>query len=280
MSLYQPEQSLPFDQRRSRFRHRFTPNRPKYNDLLKRYYWELDRKKRDWEKNYELSTAVGWHKWAFENRGKLMLKEKKAHQATKVAMREEIRKTISACEKKIKKIKREMEHQQVAVDAAKLSRTRYLNRVKQDRRHKKAAMERAHAAEKELSDIKSANMFLAKKMTWDDTEDMKVELLLRCMLTVTPLLEKSIVTYAEMFYLAVGYQKEYFTKADITQRFGNEKTTFWRRDINKLMAADYVKKVDRKDVFYLTPAGTKRLRDIMKHVYTQTYQTYFKIPNQ
>lgn len=121
----------------------------------------------------------------------------------------------------------------------------------------------------EYSELESAVAHIVKDESWDSasSKQLHLEIIIRTIVSYRKLVDGGIVVFSEFAFLLTGSQFEYFSVADIVKRFG--KYTRWKRDLRLCIEAGYIKRIERKQLFYITLDGRSRFDAILGHIYRE-----------
>lgn len=154
-------------------------------------------------------------------------------------------------------------------------------------RHKSAIMDnrkissRNKKITKQLAQNKQFEGFVTKEFTWrikgnTNSDQYRAELMLRAIFGFKELEEKGEITYHEICYLAMASQIDAFSRKHVYSRFGTSLSKFFNREMASMMEKGWMKRFDRKDLYYITDEGRKQFRKVISLVYSKKYGHYWK----
>jgi hypothetical protein len=124
-------------------------------------------------------------------------------------------------------------------------------------------------AKERIKWLESSVSHLVKDESWNKgtSKLVHIEIIIRAIIGYKKLESDGIVAFNELAFLVTGSQFEYFSRKDVELRSGY--MFYFYRDLNACMEAGYIKKIERKKLYYLTLDGKKRLDAILSHIYKQ-----------
>lgn len=169
---------------------------------------------------------------------------------------ERVRKEVGKREEIIEQLKKKLSQKRNLTNIA-----RYKSKV---RLHKKNEMQ------KEYEDIKDQYKYISKDLAWDTntSRQQHVEIIVRTIITYNKLISTNIINFNEFAFLLIGSQKQFFDRQDLKDRYGSM-GYYIKEDIVSCVKAGYLQKVEKKNLWYITVYGKKRLNDILKFIYEE-----------
>jgi len=234
------------------------------DDLIKRssIYRHLCRKIFHKSKQNGLNV---YHKNIYRNMYKGLMKEFKLYErdTNRIFKKQEIR--TKNLEKKIQTL------QKINLNAHSKIRSIQANARKQ----KKVVI----ASNSKNALVKRVEGFFSQEFSWRHSTiyfHKKVELMIRAIVGYKELENENKVSYYEFLYLAIGHQLDAFSKDQIMQRFGADMGKSFTREVNKLIKQGYIRRFDRKALFYVTDEGKARFTELTKSVFLRKFESYWE----
>lgn len=151
---------------------------------------------------------------------------------------------------------------------------RFIGALKAD--HKKVmANQKKYLLEYER--MKKYKDFFTKKLYWKygKSEAVRVEIFLRTIFEYKQLEAKKELNHHQMMYLAVGHQMEAFNREHIINRFGEECCIRFVSLMNDLIDKGYIRRFERRNLYYVTEDGKNFFSSIFKEMYTNNFPSYW-----
>lgn len=129
-----------------------------------------------------------------------------------------------------------------------------------------------------VNKLSNTEKFFTKRLRWKETwEDAtRAEMMLRTIFVYENERKDNNLLYNEIMYLSIGTQLDAFCRKDIETRFGVKMGRLFQRDVNLLVKVGYIRKFERKQLYYLTTEGKQRFEVIMRKIYTEQFGSYWK----
>lgn len=173
--------------------------------------------------------------------------------------------------REVDKLKREILRYKATIKRL-TERDKYKNRIH------RADLIRNRALEAKLSKVRSVEVFLTRKLEWGngDYTYKRAELMLRSLFAFRDAEAKGEITFTETVYLAVGTQLDAFSKEHIQERFGPEVVKWFGRDTKRLIEKGYIRRFERKALFYITLEGREKIMSVMRAAYSKSFNPYWE----
>lgn len=165
------------------------------------------------------------------------------------------------------------------VEVVKDSKRRLVHNNKVIKYRSKQNTKRTQAIRQDVAEFKQTVVaevaYLTKDRDWDKdvSRELVVEVILRTIIAYNRLISGGVINFNELAYLLIGYQKDAFRLTDVAERFGKLGGRN-RQDFATLVEAGMIRKVYRKQAYWLTETGRDRLNDILKYIYESKAGTY------
>lgn len=179
--------------------------------------------------------------------------------------------TIGKLQKKVAKLEEQLEK------LKSVHKVTQENLYKQTRYYKRAIQNNSQL-EKEASLFINHNRFFTQPLYARDVKKylpVRSEFFLRAIITFRQYEEKGEISYPEFLILATGTHLKAFNKTDLVNRFGDKVHNWFKRNIEKMMEQGYVKRFERKNMYYLTDEGREKLRHLMRCAVGIKMNTYW-----
>ncbi len=134
---------------------------------------------------------------------------------------------------------------------------------------KREATEVKQKAREAYKWLESSVSHLVKDDSWNrgTSKQVHLEIMIRAIIAYRKLESGGVVAFSELAFLVTGSQFEYFALKDVLARTGP--MWFAKRDLKSCIEAGYLKKIERKPLYYITLDGRARLDAILAHIYRE-----------
>lgn len=129
---------------------------------------------------------------------------------------------------------------------------------------------------KQLHTYNTNKRFFTKELIWHYAPDAHLERVMSIVFAYENLRSQNIANLKELIYLFAGKQLEYFHVKDVSNKFGSEWTIGSRKILETMCKISYIKKIPRKDAWFITELGEKRLRDVIYSICMIRPKPYIK----
>lgn len=125
--------------------------------------------------------------------------------------------------------------------------------------------------------VRRAELLFSKHIDIRNREGQgHAEFLIRGMLGFKKLEFRKEITMKEMMYLCVGMQMDAFGKEHVENRFGNEISSSFLKDIRNMVKKGYFSKIKNKSLYFITIEGKERFTKLSTTIFSTAGGNYWK----
>jgi len=158
------------------------------------------------------------------------------------------------------------------------TKRRFLNAIRYERGQKKIQTKRLRQATLELNILRINDRYFTKQseLLYKHGSKHKTEIFIRTLVAFKEAEYTESITYQEFIVLATGIHLKVFCIKDIKSRFGPSVVDNVAKCFRKLIKEGDIQKVYRKELYYITDKGRKRMDKIFKKAFGRTMLTYYE----
>jgi len=181
-------------------------------------------------------------------------------------------------DKEVKALQLKISRQQKEIEGFKKTIVTLRNAKLWERKEKKKSTKKVFQLQKEKSLLINHDRFFTeplfmRSVAWSPA--VRAEMMLRALISFKQFERSNTVTFLEFLILATGLHTKAFNKEDLYERFDLNPKDRVLHVIKTMVERDLLKRLERKELYYVTEKGKVLITKIVKHLESAKMKTYW-----